>query len=84
MVEDYGDGFASDPRSQGFKSVKLLGSGTLPTKSYLPISDQHETVKREITDLIDNFEKTFMSFINSHFGTFTEKDVHRIITDELK
>lgn len=84
MVDDYDDGRGTDARSVGYKSVKLMGSNYIPTKSYVHISDQHETVKREIIDLIDNFERTFVSYINSNFGTFTEKDVQRMISDELK
>ena len=75
MVDDYEDGGGSDPRLLGYRGIKLLGSNTLPTKSYVPIPDQNETVKREINNVIDNFEKTFVSYINSNFGTFTEKDV---------
>ena len=84
MVDDYDDGRGTDARSVGYKSLKLMGKDYMPTKGYIQISDQNETVKRDIVEIIENFEKTFVGFINSNFGTFTENDVQRIINDELR
>ena len=50
MVDDYDDGRGTDARSVGYKSLKLMGKDYMPTKGYIQISDQNETVKRDILE----------------------------------
>lgn len=55
----------------------------LPDKFEL-LQDPKDGTLRDITNLIENFERIFVGFINDNYRTFTESDLHRLIKDELK
>ena len=66
----------SSPNADGMghQSMNLLARKA-PSKYPVVMGDPNETVKREISDLIDNFQKTFICYINENYGSFTEADV---------
>ena len=59
----------------GAASLKMLSKTPGPTKYYPQVNNTNEVVKREITELIDNFERTFIGYINKNYNSFTENDV---------
>ena len=47
-------------------------------------TNQNDRLMSDVQVILENFEKTFISYINANFKTFTENDVQRLIKDELR
>ena len=48
------------------------------------MENHNDQVLSDITNLIENFEKVFVSYINENYRSFTERDLQRLIKEELK
>ena len=48
------------------------------------MGEKNEVIKGEIRDLVDNFEKVLMTYINENYRSFTEKDIQKLVHNELK
>lgn len=55
-----------------------------PSKYEAMHTNKIDGVHRDLNTIIDNFESVFVAFINQNYRTFTEKDLERIIQDELR
>lgn len=55
----------------------------LPAKGEF-MGDHRDKVLRDVQNLIDNFERVFVAYINENYRSFTEQDLQRLIKDELK
>ena len=55
-----------------------------PSKFDAIHANKADLVHRDLNTIIDNFESVFVAFINQNYRTFTEKDLERIIQDELR
>ena len=56
----------------------------MPTVKNTYMENHNDQVLSDITNLIENFEKVFVSYINENYRSFTERDLQRLIKEELK
>jgi hypothetical protein len=54
------------------------------TASLKNLEGNNDVVMEDISGLINNFQKLFITFTKNNYETFTEKDVQRLVNDELK
>ena len=48
------------------------------------MENHNDKILSDITNLIENFEKVFVTYINENYRSFTERDLQRLIKEELK
>ena len=48
------------------------------------MENHNDKILSDITNLIENFEKVFVAYINENYRSFTERDLQRLIKEELK
>jgi uncharacterized membrane protein YheB (UPF0754 family) len=48
------------------------------------MENHNDQILSDITNLIENFEKVFVTYINENYRSFTERDLQRLIKEELK
>ena len=80
MMED--EHYRVQPQSEQQSLFEILDH-KLPTRREV-LQDVNDQVFADIVNLIENFEKVFVAFINENYRTFTESDLQRIIHDELR
>lgn len=56
----------------------------LPPVKNTYMENHNDKVLSDITNLIENFEKVFVAYINENYRSFTERDLQRLIKEELK
>jgi hypothetical protein len=64
------------------KMMKMLDQ-KLPSKFEF-MQDTNDKALSEVINLLDNFERVFVAYINENYRTFTESDLHRLIKEELR
>ena len=60
----------------------MLNQMTPVKNTYM--ENHNDQVLTDITNLIENFEKVFVTYINENYRSFTERDLQRLIKEELK
>ena len=48
------------------------------------MENHNDKILSDISNLIENFEKVFVTYINENYRSFTERDLQRLIKEELK
>ena len=48
------------------------------------MENHNDKILSDITNLIENFEKVFVTYINENYRSFTERELQRLIKEELK
>ena len=69
-----------DPRNR--RLMRLLDE-KLPFRSEV-LRDKTDKTLCEVIELVDNFERVFVAYINENYRTFTENDLQNLIRRELK
>ena len=54
------------------------------TASQTNLEGNNDVVMEDISRLINNFQKLFVTFTKNNYETLTEKDMQRLVNDELK
>ena len=72
---------------EGDKSTKILGLLDEPVKSEYQAATEgahNDLINRDVMNIMENFERVFVSYINDNYRSFTEKDLKRLIDHELR
>ena len=67
---------------RAFHLMQILDD-KLPSKFEF-LQDPKDAVLSDTINIMENFERIFVAYINDNYRSFTESDLQRLIKDELK